>query len=117
MSRGRYRVTRLATLPRQHPKFKYEPPRDCMNAPDLYIPLMAFITFVLVTGLLKGTNMTCVALPLYRMLCDTVLPAACLSCGSAHATSRPAYACVYRWQVHARGAGGRHHSFHCHAGA
>lgn len=35
---------------------KYAPPRDDMNAPDLYIPLMSFITFVLVTGLLKGTN-------------------------------------------------------------
>ena len=26
------------------------------NAPDLYIPLMAFITFVLITGLLKGAG-------------------------------------------------------------
>lgn len=37
---------------------KYKPPSGDMNAPDLYIPLMSFITFVLVTGLLKGTNMT-----------------------------------------------------------
>lgn len=37
---------------------KYLPPRGDMNAPDLYIPLMSFITFVLVTGLLKGTRMS-----------------------------------------------------------
>ena len=29
-------------------------PSNDENAPDLYIPLMAVITFVLVTGLLKG---------------------------------------------------------------
>lgn len=40
----------------QHAKF--EPPTGDMNAPDLYIPLMAFVTYVLVTGLLKGTRMT-----------------------------------------------------------
>jgi hypothetical protein len=27
-----------------------------INAPDLYIPVMSFITFVLMTGLLKGTK-------------------------------------------------------------
>ena len=36
----------------------FAPPIHDENAPDLYIPLMSFITFVLVTGLLKGTRMT-----------------------------------------------------------
>ena len=32
-------------------------PSNDINAPDLYIPLMSFVTFVLVVGLLKGTKM------------------------------------------------------------
>jgi len=31
------------------------PPSKDVNAPDLYIPLMSFITFIVMTGLLKGT--------------------------------------------------------------
>lgn len=31
-------------------------PRDAVNAPDLYIPLMGFITYILVAGLMFGTN-------------------------------------------------------------
>jgi len=31
------------------------PPSQDVNAPDLYIPLMSFVTFVLMVGLLKGT--------------------------------------------------------------
>jgi len=34
---------------------KYARPMEDENAPDLYIPLMALVTFVLVTGFLKGT--------------------------------------------------------------
>lgn len=34
----------------------YAPPSGDINAPDLYLPLMSFITFVLITGLLKGTK-------------------------------------------------------------
>ena len=33
----------------------YRPPRDDLNAPDLYIPTMAFVTFVLVMGYALGT--------------------------------------------------------------
>jgi len=33
----------------------YLPPRDDINAPDLYIPLMAFITYVLIVGFAMGT--------------------------------------------------------------
>jgi YIF1 len=33
----------------------YLPPRDDINAPDLYIPLMAFITYVLIVGFSMGT--------------------------------------------------------------
>jgi hypothetical protein len=35
----------------------YAPPSEDINAPDLYIPSMSFITFVLVCGLLKGTKL------------------------------------------------------------
>jgi len=31
-------------------------PRDAVNAPDLYIPLMGFVTYILVAGLMFGTN-------------------------------------------------------------
>lgn len=34
----------------------YAPPIHDDNAPDLYLPLMAFITYVLLNGLLKGTR-------------------------------------------------------------
>lgn len=34
---------------------KYATPAQDENAPDLYIPLMAFVTFVLMTGFIKGT--------------------------------------------------------------
>ena len=34
----------------------YEPPNQDINAPDLYIPSMAFITYVLLVGLLMGAN-------------------------------------------------------------
>ncbi len=32
-------------------------PVDDVNAPDLYIPFMAFMTFILLSGLLLGTRM------------------------------------------------------------
>lgn len=32
----------------------YAPPRDDVNAPDLYIPMMAFVTYVLLMGLCSG---------------------------------------------------------------
>jgi len=32
------------------------PPRDDINAPDLYIPTMAFVTYVLIVGLTYGLN-------------------------------------------------------------
>jgi hypothetical protein len=35
----------------------YAPPASDSNAPDLYIPLMAFVTYVLATGLLQGIGM------------------------------------------------------------
>ena len=40
----------------------YAAPAHDENAPDLYIPTMAFITYVLVCGLLKGTQMKFVSL-------------------------------------------------------
>lgn len=35
---------------------KYLPPRDDVNAPDLYIPLMAFCTYVLMVGFVFGVR-------------------------------------------------------------
>ena len=32
------------------------PAREDVNAPDLYIPLMAFITYVLMSGFVLGTQ-------------------------------------------------------------
>eukprot|EP01104_Vermistella_antarctica_P014550 TRINITY_DN4606_c0_g2_i3.p1 TRINITY_DN4606_c0_g2~~TRINITY_DN4606_c0_g2_i3.p1 ORF type:complete len:325 (+),score=87.08 TRINITY_DN4606_c0_g2_i3:253-1227(+) len=34
----------------------YLPPRDDINSPDLYIPIMAFVTYVMVYGFLIGTQ-------------------------------------------------------------
>lgn len=34
----------------------YLPPRDDLNAPDLYIPVMSFVTYVLVVGFVFGTR-------------------------------------------------------------
>ena len=34
--------------------YPYSPPRDCVNSPDLYIPVMAFVTYVLVIGYHMG---------------------------------------------------------------
>mmetsp|Transcript_10466 Transcript_10466/g.22117 ORF Transcript_10466/g.22117 Transcript_10466/m.22117 type:complete len:348 (-) Transcript_10466:406-1449(-) len=36
----------------------YMPPRDDLNAPDLYIPVMAFITYVLLVGFIGGVSGT-----------------------------------------------------------
>ena len=35
----------------------HAPPVHDVNAPDLYLPVMSFITFVLLTGLIRGTRM------------------------------------------------------------
>lgn len=37
---------------------KNAPPKADVNAPDLYIPLMAFITYILLVGYAKGTSNT-----------------------------------------------------------
>ena len=34
----------------------YLPPRDDINAPDMYIPVMAFVTYVLLVGVTAGTT-------------------------------------------------------------
>ncbi|EQC39901.1 hypothetical protein SDRG_02557 [Saprolegnia diclina VS20] len=34
----------------------YKPPTDDVNAPDLYIPLMSFATYILLVGFIKGTS-------------------------------------------------------------
>jgi len=35
----------------------YVPPREDINAPDLYIPTMAFVTYILLVGFVLGTNL------------------------------------------------------------
>lgn len=35
----------------------FVPPREDINAPDLYIPTMAFVTYVLLVGFVLGTNL------------------------------------------------------------
>jgi hypothetical protein len=32
------------------------PPRDDVNAPDLYVPLMAFVTYILAVAFIMGAN-------------------------------------------------------------
>jgi hypothetical protein len=34
----------------------YQPPRDDINAPDMYIPVMALVTYVLLVGISLGTS-------------------------------------------------------------
>ncbi|CAG8475761.1 15697_t:CDS:10 [Cetraspora pellucida] len=34
----------------------FKPPRDDINSPDLYIPAMALVTYVLLTGIVSGTQ-------------------------------------------------------------
>ncbi|KAJ1974378.1 Transport protein yif1 [Dimargaris verticillata] len=34
----------------------YKPPREDLNSPDLYIPVMALITYVLLVGIVSGTK-------------------------------------------------------------
>lgn len=34
----------------------YKPPREDVNAPDMYIPLMAFVTYILLAALLAGLH-------------------------------------------------------------
>ncbi|KAF9977195.1 hypothetical protein BGZ73_006668 [Actinomortierella ambigua] len=36
----------------------YLPPRDDINAPDMYIPVMAFVSYVLLVGISEGTSNT-----------------------------------------------------------
>lgn len=44
-------------------QIQYAPPSRDINAPDLYIPLMGFLTYILIAGYCKGTSNQCV-------LCD-----------------------------------------------
>lgn len=34
---------------------QYATPSNDVNAPDLYIPLMSFVTYILVAGFVKGS--------------------------------------------------------------
>ena len=56
---------RLLLFPFRHPSWSrissvsdnvYKPPREDINAPDLYIPSMAYVTYILLTGISLGKN-------------------------------------------------------------
>lgn len=36
----------------------YAAPRSDLNAPDLYIPLMSFVTYIIIVGFLSGLDTT-----------------------------------------------------------
>lgn len=49
--------TRLVNRSEQDGQMEgYKPPREDLNAPDLYIPVMSFVTYVLLVGLLLGSG-------------------------------------------------------------
>ncbi|CAG8526711.1 10216_t:CDS:2 [Paraglomus occultum] len=49
--------TRLVRRSEQNGQMEgYEPPREDINSPDLYIPTMALVTYVLLTGIVAGTE-------------------------------------------------------------
>ena len=51
---------------------KMPPPKEDVNAPDLYIPVMAFVTYVLMAGLVHGIAGTFSADELGKMLSSTL---------------------------------------------
>jgi hypothetical protein len=42
------------TMTQQSYSFSYQPPRDDLNSPDMYIPIMALITYILLSTVLAG---------------------------------------------------------------
>ncbi|KAI9359604.1 hypothetical protein DFJ73DRAFT_816973 [Zopfochytrium polystomum] len=49
--------TRLVNRSEQDGQMEgYKPPREDLNAPDMYIPVMAIVTYVLLVGMLLGSN-------------------------------------------------------------
>ena len=58
-TRQQARLTTSATdasgqIAQQQYNFQYLPPRDDLNSPDMYIPIMAFITYILLSTVLAG---------------------------------------------------------------
>ncbi|CAG8800578.1 33237_t:CDS:2 [Racocetra persica] len=51
------RWTRIVIRSEQNGQLEgFKPPRDDINSPDLYIPAMALVTYVLLTGIVSGTQ-------------------------------------------------------------
>lgn len=61
------RKLRVLALPYRHPEWErkpingdahgqMQPPKMDVNAPDLYLPLMAFITYILLVGFVAGAD-------------------------------------------------------------
>ncbi|CAG8460817.1 19131_t:CDS:2 [Cetraspora pellucida] len=51
------RWTRIVSRSEQDGQLEgFKPPRDDINSPDLYIPAMALVTYVLLTGIVSGTQ-------------------------------------------------------------
>jgi protein transport protein YIF1 len=58
-TRSQSRMTTSSTDPsgqmgQEQYSFNYLPPRDDLNSPDMYIPIMAFITYILLSTVLAG---------------------------------------------------------------
>jgi hypothetical protein len=47
-------TTADGTMTQQSYSFNYLPPRDDLNSPDMYIPIMALITYILLSTVLAG---------------------------------------------------------------
>ena len=54
-------------------QFSYMPPIHDINAPDLYIPLMAFGTYVVLAGFFLGINGKQIQLPLLIFLFHSII--------------------------------------------
>lgn len=85
-SRQQARLTAAATGPsgqisQQQYSSMFLPPRDDLNSPDMYIPVMALVTYILLTSMLAGfrgnfhpellgsTTTTAIAVILFEILC------------------------------------------------
>ena len=58
-TRSQSRITTSSTgaagqMSQEQYTFNYLPPRDDLNSPDMYIPIMAFITYILLSTVLAG---------------------------------------------------------------
>lgn len=53
---SRHSTTRVSTTRPGEAETMYLPPREDLNAPDMYIPVMSFVTYILLFALLRGLS-------------------------------------------------------------